>query len=325
MRKTLITLDYELYFDRSGTAQKCIIEPTDLLLGILDKHDVKATFFVDSGYVLKLKEYMHTFEKLQTDYQLIQTQVQKLSKEGHDVELHIHPHWEDSTFDGSKWVFDTSRYKLADFSEQQIDDIVFRYSQVIEEITSNKPTVFRSGGWCVQPFDKLAGALYRNGIRIDSTVYPMGENATPSKSFNFVKAPDKPNWKFSNDPLVEDYDGRFEEIPISSIKTTPVFYYKFILKKLFGTKIHKSFGDGSAIGNSKKQLYNLLTRSSYSVASIDGYKASLLHKCARQNKKQLVLIGHPKALTPYSIKKLDEFIDKTKSESVFRVYSNYNE
>jgi hypothetical protein len=153
----------------------------------------------------------------------------------------------------------------------------------------------------------------------------MGENATPSKSFNFVKAPDKPNWKFSNDPLVEDYDGRFEEIPISSIKTTPVFYYKFILKKLFGTKIHKSFGDGSAIGNSKKQLYNLLTRSSYSVASIDGYKASLLHKCARQNKKQLVLIGHPKALTPYSIKKLDEFIDKTKSESVFRVYSNYNE
>ena len=69
MRKTLITLDYELYFNRSGTAQKCIIEPTDLLLGILDKHDIRATFFVDSGYVLKLKEYMDTFEELQTDYQ----------------------------------------------------------------------------------------------------------------------------------------------------------------------------------------------------------------------------------------------------------------
>ena len=54
---------------------------------------------------------------LKKDYDLITQQIQKLSAEGHDVQLHIHPHWEDSTFDGIEWIFDTNRYKLSDFSK----------------------------------------------------------------------------------------------------------------------------------------------------------------------------------------------------------------
>ena len=73
--------------------------------------------------------------------------------------------------------------------------------------------------------------------------------------------------------------------------------------KFFGGEKQKSFGDGFAISNSKNQIFDLLLKPSYSVASIDGYKASLLNRCAKQNKEQLVLIGHPKAFTPFSLKK----------------------
>ena len=325
MRKILITLDYELFFGNSGTVEKTIINPTEKLLEILDKYNVKASFFVDAGYIIKLKEYMNDFEVLKKDYTLITQQVKKLSAQKHDIQLHIHPHWEDSIYDGKEWVFDTSRYKLSDFSKVKINDIVKRYSCVLEEITSVKPSVFRAGGWCIQPFDKMKEALKKYGICIDSTIYLNGKNSTPSKSFNFTNAPNKNNWRFSNDPLTEDVKGHFFEIPISSVKTTPLFYFKFIINKFFGGEKQKAYGDGSAISNSKKHIFELLLKPSFSVASIDGFKASLLDKCASQNKEQLVLIGHPKAFSLFSLKKLDSFIKKRRIDSIFKTYYNYNE
>ena len=321
MRKILITLDYELFFGKSGSTDRCIVEPTERLLSILDKHNIKASFFVDSGYILKLKEHMQSFDVLKKDYDLVTQQIQKLSKEGHDIQLHIHPHWEDSIYDGKEWVFDTSRYKLSDFSGNMIDCIVKRYSEILERLTSYKSTVFRAGGWCIQPFDKLGDPLHKYGIRIDSTIFPDGKNETSEKSFNFVNSPNKNNWRFSNDPLVEDKNGKFLEVPISSVSTTPLFYLKFICIKFFGGERHKAFGDGFAIRNSKKQIFDLLFKPSSSVASIDGFKASLLNRYARKNKEQLVLIGHPKAFTPFSLKSLDTFISTRKNDSIFTTYS----
>ena len=321
----MITLDYELFFGQSGSIEKSIIEPTEKLLSILDRFNIKASFFVDSGYILKLKEYMRKFDVLKKDNDLITQQIQKLSREGHDIQLHIHPHWEDSFFDGESWVFDTNRYKLSDFSKVEIDDIVKRYSLVLEEITSIKPSTFRAGGWCIQPFDKMADALYKYGIRVDSTIFPKGKNTIPERSFDFTNAPNKNTWRFLNNPLIEDNNGRFFEIPISSVKTSLFFYFRFILNKFFGGKNHQSFGYGFAISNSKKQIFELLLKPSFSVASIDGYKASLLNRCAKQNKEQLVLIGHPKAFTPFSLKELETFISKRQNDSIFTTYSNYNE
>ena len=325
MRKILITLDYELFFRNSGSVEKSIINPTKKLLSILDSYNIKASFFIDSGYIIKLKEYMNNFIVLQKDYALIIQQIKKLSEQNHDIQLHIHPHWEDSFFDGKRWVFDTKRYKLSDFSKIEIDDIVKRYSVVLEEITNLKPSIFRAGGWCIQPFDKLAEALYKYGIRVDSTVFSEGKNTTSEKSFDFSNSPNKNNWRFSNDPLIQNENGNFLEIPISSVRATPFFYYKFIWNKFFGGESHKSFGDGSAIRNSKEQIFDLLFKPSFSVASIDGYKASILNRYAEQNKEQLVLIGHPKAFTPFSLKALDTFISLRKNDSFFTTYTNYNE
>ena len=202
---------------------------------------------------------------------------------------------------------------------------MYYHSLVLEEITNKKPSVFRAGGWCVQPFNKFAEALYKYGIRIDSTVFPEGKNFTNSKSFDFTNTPIKNNWRFSNDPLIEVENGNFSEIPISSVTTTPFFYFKFIINKYFGGIKQKSFGDGASIRNSKKQIFCMLLKSSCSVASIDGYKSSLLDKCAKQNREQLVLIGHPKAFSPFSLKELDSFIYKRRIDSVFVTYCNYNE
>ena len=52
-----ISFDYELFFGSvSGSAKKCIIEPTQKLIDIASKYHVPFIFFVDAGYLVQLKK-----------------------------------------------------------------------------------------------------------------------------------------------------------------------------------------------------------------------------------------------------------------------------
>lgn len=320
-----LTLDYELYFgSNSGSQERSIIYPTNRLLEILDKYNIKASFFVDSGYIIKLDEYIKKYDVLEDDFQNIISQIKSLSEDGHDMQLHIHPHWEDSYYDGTKWVIDTTRYRIHEFSEDEIDDIVYRYKKVLTDIVGDKVFTFRAGGWCMQPFGKLKNALKKHNIWLDSTVFEGGKNDSVTHYFNFINAPKKDVWKFEDDPLVENKNGYFTEIPISSYRVSPFFFWKLALAKKFGGDKHKAFGDGGAAGGSKWDKIRMLTQSTNSVVSIDGYKASYLQDAFdkfKRNKenKNFVIIGHPKAMTEYSLEKLEEFI-KHNLDSNFTTY-----
>ena len=81
---TLITLDYELFFgDKSGTVDNCILKPTDKLLAVLDKHNIKGTFYVDVGYLSRSDELGYDQESTE----LVKKQLQFLTKQGHDMDV----------------------------------------------------------------------------------------------------------------------------------------------------------------------------------------------------------------------------------------------
>ncbi|MFA5502598.1 MAG: polysaccharide deacetylase family protein [Sulfurovaceae bacterium] len=309
-----ITLDYELFFgSNSGTQGESIIYPTTRLLEVLNKYDIKASFFVDSGYLIKLDEYRKKHNVLDEDYRKIIEQIKYLSDRGHDIQLHIHPHWEDSYYDGTKWVIDTTRYRIHAFSDEEIDDIVYRYKKILTDVVGGDVFTFRAGGWCMQPFDKLMHALKKHNIWLDSTVFDGGKNDSATHYFDFTHAPKKDLWKFEDDPLIENKNGFFTEIPISSYRVSPLFFWKLAFAKKLGGDRHKGFGDGGAAGGSRWDKVRMLTYSTNSVVSIDGYKASYLQDAFDDFKKQednknFVIIGHPKALSEYSLAKLEEFI-----------------
>jgi peptidoglycan/xylan/chitin deacetylase (PgdA/CDA1 family) len=322
-----ITLDYEMFFGNNvGTQKNSILNPTNKLVNILDKFNVKASFFVDSGYLLKLQEFKSKYSKLEKDYNLIIEQLKKLHSNGHDIQLHIHPHWEDSYFNGNRWIIDTSRYRLNDFHLDEIDDIVYRYKKALTDIVGDKVFVFRAGGWCMQPFDKLKNALKKHKIWVDSTVFEGGKNESKTHYFDFNNAPKKDIWKFEDDPLVENNNGSFTEIPISSYRVSPLFFWKLAFAKKLGGDKHKAFGDGSAAGGSKWDKIRMLTRYTNSVVSIDGYKASFLQDAFdkfNENKdhENFVIIGHPKAMSRFSLEKLEEFITENKKYHNFTTYT----
>ncbi|WP_222982687.1 hypothetical protein [Flagellimonas meishanensis] len=325
-----ITLDYELFFGSlSGTLDNCIIKPTEALIKVADRHGIKFTCFVDVGYLAQLEGQKGKHAQLERDYEKICTQIRFLADKGHGIELHVHPHWEDSYFNGAKWIFDTKRYKLKDFADNEVMEIVTRYTQILQRISGKPPVAYRAGGWSAQPFEPIKKALEANKVFIDSTVYPQGFYDSQNQAFDFRKVrPFQDAYIFSDDLTEPDENGHFLELPISSIRVSPFFFWKFSLQKLGRAKQDKPFGDGLALSSSKKEILRLLTTWSYSVVSVDGYKASLIEsafkKYAKSSKdnRNFVLIGHPKAFSAYSLNKLERFIEKTVEQNRYSTYSD---
>lgn len=321
-----ITLDYEIYFGKNhGTVEKCIIYPTSELIRIAEKYDVRFCFFVDCGFIIKLDEYRKKHPQLESDYNNITDQIAYLSRTGHDIQLHIHPHWEDSYYNGESWIIDVRRYKLTDFTETEIEDIVFRYKKVLSDLTGKKIFAYRAGGWCLQPFIQLKKAFRKNNISVDSSVFRNGYYVSNNYSYDFRNAPDKDIYKFEDEPELENPNGYFTELPISYIRNSPIFFWKLFLLGRKNPYLHKPLGDGRAMpapGQRKK----MLTQFTDCTVCIDGYNANLLKKALRKLQKKkfnnMVVIGHPKALSRYSIQKLEEFVKTNKTKHTFTTYTD---
>lgn len=325
--KILITLDYELFYSDNPKLEDCIITPTKELLKIVDPLNVKLVLFVDVGYLKCLEKYKNDYPELQKDYDSITGQMKELCAKGHEVQLHIHPHWEDTTYSGSEWVFDLTRYRLSHFSNEEIDTIVTEYTEILHRITGQKITAYRAGGWSAQPWEPIGNALQKNGVHIDTSVYPKGSMKSKEQWFDFSNVGfDKTAWNFSNDLTREDAKGYFTEVAISAYKVLPFFFWNFAYKRLTKAKGHNALSNASA-RPSKKQILRLLLWPSNSVVSIDGFKTSYLEKAYRWYKKRnledFVIIGHPKAFTPFSLQKFKEFIEKDDRHKEVVVFSEY--
>lgn len=320
--KIAITWDYELFFgEQTGSVNNCMLAPTDRLLRLAAQYNIPFTFFPDVGCLLKFEQIAHFNQELLK----IKDQITRWDQTGHETGLHIHPHWENSLWNGKDWKHDLTFYKLADFSTQEAQKIVKNYATYISSLLQQPVKSYRAGGWCVQPFEPIAQVMQNLGIQIDSSVFKGGKNYNSPYQYDFTKAPNLPYWNFSNDVLSFDSHGFFTEIPISSITYSPLFFWKlFILGRLF-PKLHKPIGNGFPAkgGGSKKEL---LTRSHHLCVSADGYFASKLDAALKKSKQLdmpfLLIIGHPKALTEFGIKTLEQFIRKHRNNHEFVTISS---
>ncbi len=307
----VVGLDYELFFSpRTGTIGRCLIDPIDHLLDRANRHNLRLTLFVDAGYLRLLKSNARTL----ADYRLVADHLRELYNQGHDVQLHVHPHWECSGIENDRVIPRTERYRLHDFDDHERRTIVRQYKETLEEIISDRVTAYRAGGWCVQPFGAIASALSANGIFVDSTVYAGGLSEDTGREFDFREAPtDLCYWRFSEDPNVPEQDGTFLQIPITSVKVSPSFFVVSELRRRFGGVEFSRIGDGEPLSHNGAFIFNKLIRSTQTVASIDGSKPALLPLAYANVQKLpnpiLNLIGHPKALSKWGIGQFCDFLN----------------
>ncbi len=314
--KIAFTWDYELFFgEKSGTVEKCMLQPTSELLRIADKHGASFTFFVDTGFLVQSKSHNMPLESYcEVEKQILSWQPK------HETALHIHPHWEDALWKNNEWIFDLKRYKLADFTAEEQVTIVQKYFTCLQRYSERPIVSYRAGGWCIQPFEPISEIFKQLGITIESSVFSGGINERLPYQYDFTSAPALPRWRFENDPCKLMENGFFEELPIAAQRYSPLFFWKLFVKGRLRPDLHKPLGDGIPAkgGGSKKDF---LTRSHWLCVSADGFYVTQIQKaidCAeRMGQQEMVVIGHPKACTVFSLRELDKLLYNNRSKHSF--------
>lgn len=312
----LITIDYEVFLgEKTGTIKNCLIRPMDKLISIADKHNVKLTLFVDAVYLLRLTQLKTDYSQLNEDYDNIRHHLIQLNNNGHDIQLHIHPHWMYSNYDGNNWIVDRTHYKLSDISQKEASQIFNASKTLLEDIVGHSVVAFRAGGFSAQPFTALKEIFLKNNIKIDSSVFSKSNYNSSVQQYDYRNVPNKTYYMFEDDICIENSSGSFIEMPLSTMKLSPFFYWKLVLVRLINNPIHQKWGDGKAVEANKDRIIKRLTQPTWGYATIDEYKSSYLERMFRSylNKyvenDYFVIIGHPKLITPYSVNQFDYFLN----------------
>ncbi len=301
--KIIFSFDYELFFGiRSGTVLKSLIQPTNQLMTAMEQNGFRGNFFVDYMMLDKLEKQEDNQSRI--DLRLIKEQLRDMVRRGHRIELHLHPHWIDAKYNGDgTWDFSNFiHYSLSSLDEKNIIELFTAgknyLTNLVNDICPNyKLCAFRAGGWAVQPFDKLKRAFIEAGITIDSSVArgAYGKNQFSSFDFTPPLLPQKTYYRFSTDVCVENVNGPFLEIPITSY-TRHTFPYRIIDKMI---RIFTSSIDCKTDGTHKR--YDLIREkrasrlSMMTMCRISTFCAILSYLLNR--KKLTVFIDHPKDFT----------------------------
>lgn len=303
MKNILLTYDYEVFFVKFGSVDNSLLIPTNELVKKMNGYYMKGTFFVDVLFM----DYLRRQGNLENFTRIVE-QLRGIVSSGHRIELHLHPHW----IDTSNGIANFSRYKLHDFSEVQQSELFERGLEILYGVTNGedsdyKVKAYRAGGWCIQPFESLKKTFTKFNIKIDSSVAYGMYQKTDSHFFDFRHVPEKEWYNFEDNIEYDEPGGYFVEIPISTFSTTPIekIFKRWIARRDRGSII--KYGDGYGISVNKWILLRKLFENR-AMFSIDGIfdVENMMRNVENYKMGTVNFISHPKNLTNYSLQFLDD-------------------
>jgi len=338
--KILLSFDHELSLGRTTSFLRNLFAPTDRLIELAGELCVPINIFTDVLCAIRFKEWDED-----GFYKLYSEQIIRTIRAGHDVQLHLHPHWMDSEFHDGRF-FPASSFTFSVFYNRDwpknIEGIVTTGIKFLTALCRKadpfyKCIAYRAGGYNLAPrTEDILAALYKNGIRLDSSI-PRGftfESDLSKIDYRKIKSK-KPNWFI---PLTGPADGEADaglfEIPIATRPRNIINNLPYVIKRLWiktGLTRKGNFhpaGVAIHVGRSsiwKKGRSFLLPASAWMLEFDDqtGSVRSLMKIFDRYIKKyrqndlgQVILstISHPKAMGEYSFDLMCGFIERIRSD-----------
>jgi hypothetical protein len=225
-RELVLTEDHEIFGNGTGDVCSQIIEPAERMASACEKFAMPLTVFFEAEEYLA---FVREREALKAAWgydpaEELRAQAVDLVKRGHDLQLHLHPEWVGSRFEGGRWILRPERPTVDSLFETQeeVSAYMGERKAVIDRFyeaagSPRRVTAYRSGAFCAQPGRKLLRALAEHGILIDSSLVKGMVRKDEHVHLDFTGAPsDRRHWQVSGNVAVEDATGPVTEIPIYS-------------------------------------------------------------------------------------------------------------
>jgi hypothetical protein len=330
--KILLTFDYELPLGSVKDYQVGLFKPADRLIKLANEVKVPIILFVDICSAIQFEKWENS-----NYYVPFKDQVQGALRDGHDVQLHIHPHWMNSSFVDKRFIPSTN-FSLSSFNhdidgysiEQIIEEAFWRLTDMGREVKSDYQCIaFRAGGYDVEPESKrILNKLFDLGIRIESSVIKDFYLDYSFSKIDYSKTPTSSFWFISKDgPLTTASQEGLLELPISSKPTG--------LRDLLGRRIKKTFNKGvfkSRLYNNSGTGYLAISgkqnlRSKYrsitnptvltfdrEYRDVQDLESIVSHNVKKYEDEKsdlyLTVIAHPKSMGEYHLGLMKSFIDR---------------
>lgn len=324
-RHLLLTFDYELFLGkRSGTVENCILRPTERLLEILNKHDIRGSiFFVDLTYIQKLSQESNP--NCAADHKKIREQLIRILKKGHYVFPHLHPHWKNAEYiaELNQWkLTSTEAYRLHAIPEEEraaFFDFAMNYlfGLMSEAGVSYEINGYRAGGWCIQPFETYRPYFEKYGIKYDFSALRGFKMPGKNIFYDFTRIPARNVYTFSSDITKEDELGKFGELVISTLYISNLnrFLNKFLYKFLWYTN-NRAYGDGySATDGESDVIKSIQKMEKHTINLAEMVSIELLTVLKRRiylnyldNNDFIHFISHPKMINEHNLHNFDKFL-----------------
>lgn len=331
--KIFLTFDYELPLGGiTRSYDHSLFSPTLELLDLAEDLNVPFVFFADILSFIKFKEW-----KIEDYTNPFKEQIKQILQAGHDVQLHLHPHWLESVFKSGRFI-PSGKYTLASFAgnpyplniEGIIETGTKELNKIGREVFKDYNCIaYRAGGYNLVPeTSEILRTLYKYGIRFDSSICRGYYYVSDSSLVDYRYVPDLPNWYLPFDGKLSkpgEVKESILEIPIAG-KPKGLFEMptSFKMKKYKnravenrGKIVHTTTSDVNKNEKIKQLLSSrMLTVDNHTYAP--GYLMKILDynikRHERYDKIMLSLIGHPKSMDSYHYHLLSSFVKKAKEK-----------
>jgi hypothetical protein len=227
----ILTVDVELFGNGSGCVNQCVLAPLERMAAVAEEHNARLELFVEALEFAAM-EASPEHGKTIADVRRV---LADLLRRGHKLQLHLHPQWHGARYANGAWELELSQWRTGNIAAERIREMLGQAEQwmrdaVLDVVPDYHCTVFRAGGWCIQPSAVVISCLRSTRIRIDSSVAPGMVNRDPSAWYNFLECPRRSWWSISDD-VTQIGEGGFLEVPIATGRVNPLWHLAARLRR----------------------------------------------------------------------------------------------
>jgi hypothetical protein len=169
-----LTHDWELRGDGSGDIEQIQFAPLRQLMEIYAKFGARTTFLPDAMQQLRFRQVESEHRELKELADSWDEHVRAAFRQGHDIQLHLHPQWLNARYENGRWQMDGD-WSILKYDREVAYAMLLDTKKYLEDLlqpvdATYRCLAFRAGALAAAPSDHLFESLVELGIELDVSI-----------------------------------------------------------------------------------------------------------------------------------------------------------
>jgi len=166
--------DWELSGNGSGDIRRLQFEPMRRLVGIYNRLGIRGSFNAEVMQQITFRQYQDQHKHLKVLADEWDDIVRETFRQGHDIQLHVHPQWQNAEYKDGRWQL-SSDWSILNYSREAALQMLRHSKEYLENLLKDvdrdyRCVSFRSGAWCIAPSPHMLDLLVELGIAFDMSI-----------------------------------------------------------------------------------------------------------------------------------------------------------